>query len=435
MYPGTSAAQAIDARRRGEAGTRRVPRMVYWLGLTSLLIDVSTEMLTSVLPVFMFTLLGLSPLQVGALDGAFQGAAAATRLVAAWCADVLRNNQRVALIGYAASLLARALLLASLVGGALFALAALLLDRLGKGIRTAPRDALIAAHAEPGQTNAAFGLHRSMDAVGAFAGPALAAGLLWLWVDRYDILFTASLVFAALGVGVFALRVKNPVVPVQPPSAAVQRSSAPEPGGPGARAAGRWALLWSSAHYVRLLPVACSLALFTVSDGLLYLMLQQQLRLEAHHVPMLYVCTALVFLVSALPVARVADRWGSRGVFLSGYVLLGAAYAVVCAQLGPTPVQLALVVLLVGMHYAATDGILPALVVSALDAKVHTTGLALLASAVAVSRFASSLLFGGIWQAYSPAHAVGLFGLGLAVGLVAAVLLLPKPPTARAAQP
>jgi hypothetical protein len=425
MYQVTSAAQAINAKRQG---MHRVPRAVYWLGLTSMMVDISTEMLTSVLPVFMYTVLGLSLMQVGALDGMFQGVSAATRLVTAYCADKWRNNQRVAFIGYALSLLARVLLLASMVWGALLALAGLLLDRLGKGIRTAPRDALIAAHAEPGHTNAAFGLHRSMDAVGAFIGPVLAAGILWLSVDRFEILFAVSLTFAALGLGVFGLRVKNPATPLirSTTSASAFGATTPEVSWPMGR---RLALLWRSPSYVRLLLVACGLALFTISDGLLYLMLQDRLRLGAHQVPMIYVGTAFVFLVAAFPLARGADRWSPGAVFLTGYVFLGAAYAAVYLQLGPVAVQLALVILLVGMHYAATDGILPALVVAALEAPVHTTGLALVATCVAIVRFASSTLFGWTWQAYGPEHAVGVFGLGLTLGVLVAMFLLRKPPS------
>ena len=142
----------LDAKAQStgntSAGVTPIPRVIYWIGLTSLLTDISAEMVASTLPVFLFTVLALSPLQVGVIDGLYMGLSAMVRVFAAYWADTRFGNRAVALCGYVLAALARLVFLLAAPFGALFAFAGLLMDRLGKGIRTAPRDALIAAHTE-----------------------------------------------------------------------------------------------------------------------------------------------------------------------------------------------------------------------------------------------------------------------------------------------
>ena len=146
---------------------RAVPRVVIWVGITSLLTDLATEMVGSVLPAFLFSVLLLPPLMVGFMEGVYQGAAAILRLPTGIWADRFQKHKSVAALGYGMSAVAKLALLLSMQWGLLAALISLGLDRVGKAVRTAPRDVLIAAHAESGQKGAAFGLHRAMDAVGA----------------------------------------------------------------------------------------------------------------------------------------------------------------------------------------------------------------------------------------------------------------------------
>lgn len=429
MYAATAAAKALEAARANQSlGSRRVPAMIYWLGATSLLVDISSEMLTSVLPVFLLTVLTLSPLQVGALDGLFQGAAALTQVVAGHKADRSQNNRRVAWIGYAMSVAARALLLLSMAGGALFAFAALLCDRLGKGMRTAPRDALIALHADPQYVARAFGVHRTMDAVGAFAGPLLAAGILWLWVDRYDILMGTSLLFAIAGVAVFTVRVRN--APASPQ--ADDLSNPPHLGLADGGLLQRLRALFAHRAYRRLASVVAGLGLFTVSDGMLYLMLQQQTELQARYVPMIHVGSALVFLAMAIPLSRAADRWQPRKVFLFGYLCLGLAYACVFAQVGAPMLRIFLTACLMGMHYAATDGVLAVMVVAMLEPRMRTTGLAVIVTCAGLAKLASSPLLGWIWEVSGAQQGMLGFAVGLGVCMAIAAWGLPS---GRAIQP
>jgi len=380
--------------------------MVYWLGATSLLMDISSEMVSSVLPIFMFTALAMSPLQVGVIDGVFQGLASLTRVLAAHRADALRDNHRIAWAGYAMSAVAVGLLLLSMAGGALFAFVALMLDRLGKGIRTAPRDALIAAHAGSGRINAAFGVHRSMDAAGAFAGPLMAGAILWLWVDRYEILLAVSLAFAIASVLVFGAKVRNPV---DLPDAC----SATGGGAPAKGLVARVAQLLRYRPYRRLLLAVGGLGIFTVSDGMLFLALQQQTQMPPRYMPLVYVASALVFLLAVMPLARAADRWGARRILVSGYLCLGLAYG--CLQAWPLAeeVRVIAVALLVGLSHAATDGILAIMVVALVPRGDRTTGLALMGTVSGLAKLVSSPLLGWLWQSVSVLHAVAMFGGGL----------------------
>jgi sugar phosphate permease len=215
------------APAHGRSERAAVPRIVYWVGLSSLLADISAESVASALPVFLFTVLQLSPLAVGFLDGLYQGGAALVSVVAAYFADRRRNNRGIALLGYALSAVSRLGLIASGSLGLLVAMVSLCIDRVGKGIRTAPRDAIIAGHTPPAAMGAAFGVHRALDAVGAFVGPLVGAALLWLMPGRFEGLFWASFVFGVVGVLVFRARATEPrVAPTQPNVAPPRRACA-----------------------------------------------------------------------------------------------------------------------------------------------------------------------------------------------------------------
>ncbi|MYS09312.1 MFS transporter, partial [Streptomyces sp. SID6041] len=170
---------------------RRVPGTVLALGAVSLVTDVSSEMVTAVLPLYLVLGLGLSPLQFGLLDGLSTGATALVRLLGGATADRGGRHKAVGGIGYALSACSRLGLL--LAGGATgWIAAALAADRLGKGVRTAPRDALITLHSPPEHLGRAFGTHRAMDTTGALLGPPAAFALLWATADAYDAVFAVS---------------------------------------------------------------------------------------------------------------------------------------------------------------------------------------------------------------------------------------------------
>ncbi|MFI8497157.1 MFS transporter [Streptomyces sp. NPDC085524] len=419
MYLSTSRAADIAADAPAPRGPlRAVPGTVIALGLVSLVTDVSAEMVTAVLPLYLVAGLGMSPLVFGALDGLHQGATALLRLAGGRIADRTRRRKLVAGAGYALSAACKGALLA--VATPWSVAAVLAADRAGKGLRTAPRDALISLSCPPQDQGRAFGVHRALDTAGALLGPLAAFGVLWVVVDGYDAVFTVSCCVALLGVALLALFVRE--APGAAPAA--RRPAAHAAVGAPAQAPVRTLLRIPELR--RLCLTAAVLGLFTVGDAFLYLLLQRRLDLPAAYFPLLPVGTAAVFLAAAVPAGRYADRLGRGRVFLAGHVpLIGACLLLLL----PVPAGLPLaagVLVLLGLFYAATDGVLMAAAGAVLPAGLRTTGLAVLQTAQALARFAGSVLFGAAWTLWGPgpalAAAAGGLLLSVASGGVPALL-------------
>jgi len=367
------------ARVRG--GLRRVATgNVLALGLVSLVTDVSAEMVTAVLPAYLVLGLHLSLSQYGLLDGLYTGATAVTRLAGGYLADRFQRRKLVALLGYGLSAVAKVGLLGAGSAGGIGAVIAV--DRTGKGIRTAPRDALIAgAVAEP-DLGQAFGVHRGMDAVGAFLGPLAAAGLLLLaGTADYRPVFVGSLCAAVLGLVLLGLLV------VEPPPTVRSHPVAPRP-------PLRLRELGTAPGFGRLCAAAALLGLVTVGDGFVYLVLQRRDDLPVRVFPLLAVGTSLAFLALAVPLGRLADRVGRWPVVVLGHAALLAVYLLLGSGHGPVWLVLALH----GTFYAATDGVLAALAVPLVPAALRTTALAVLQTGQALAYLVSSVVFGLLWQ-------------------------------------
>ncbi|WP_242454735.1 MFS transporter [Bailinhaonella thermotolerans] len=394
-----------------EASVRRGGRVagnVLALGTVSLITDVSAEMVTAVLPLYLVLAVGLSPLQFGVLDGLYFGVTALVRLGGGWLADRGRRRKLVAGIGYALSALAKPALL--LAGGSAAGLgAAVAADRVGKGLRSAPRDALIAASGRPESLGRAFGVHRAMDAVGAFCGPLVAFAVLWAAPGAYDAVFVVSGCVAVFGVLVFAAAVRD------------RREEAVRP-----RARASWRSdrrVWAAC------ACAALLGLVTISDAFVYLMLQERLGLAAHWFPLLPLGTAGAFLLLAVPFGRLADRRGRVGVFLGGHLALLAVYALLAGPVSGTALLVA-VLALHGVFYAATDGVLMALAGPLLAEESRAGGLAVLQTAQALGRFASSVLVGLLWTVWSREAALWAAAGGLVVAVAVSAALLTRRVTA-----
>lgn len=406
-----------------QASPQAIPAVVYWIGLTSLLTDISSEMVAAILPVYMFSVLQLSALQVGFLDGLYQGGAALVRVAFAYWSDKYHAAKRMAVIGYAMSAVAKMLLALSAAGGLLFVLLSLMLDRIGKGVRSAPRDALIAQHTPTHSLNRAFGVHRSMDAAGALIGPFLATALLWYWVNDYTMIFTFSIVFGVLGVLCIALKVRQPEKPVV--------LSVLEPQLPQSFKASLFALLRNKA-YVKTCLIAALLSLFTISDGLFYLTVQQHTGLPSYAVTALFAGSATVFMFTAIWFGRIADHQNPFKLYIWAYVGLLAMYLLwmmwssTYAEPSATPLSWAnmavglTIVVLTGVFYGASDGILVASLVKQLSPSVLTTGLALFASLQGVVKIVSSTAYGWLWQTLGTGTAIQIYAAGLTLCIAAA---------------
>ncbi|WP_431676573.1 MFS transporter [Kitasatospora sp. KL5] len=380
------------------------------LGTVSLITDVSSEMVTAVLPLYLVTALNLGPAAYGLVDGLYGGATVLLRLVGGYLADRTQRRKAVAGAGYALSAVAKLGLLAA--GSSLTALGAVITaDRAGKGLRSAPRDALITLSAPADSLGRAFGLHRTMDAVGAFAGPLAALAVLAAAGQAFDAVFVTSFCVALFGVLVLVLFVRDRRA-VLPATGAVSPAAALG--------------LLRLAPVRRLVLAAALLGLATVGDGFVYLLLQRREAISLGWFPLLAAGTSLGYLLLAAPLGAVADRIGRLPVLLGGYAALASVYFLLHGPLGG-PALPVLVLALHGLFYAATDGVLMALAGPRLPQALRTTGIALVQSAQALAYLVSSVLFGLAWQLWGPAAASRAAGLAVLVAAAATAVLLAGP--------
>jgi Major Facilitator Superfamily len=411
MYQ-VEASRALLKPRTWATSTARlsVPRNVVLLGLVSLLTDVSAEMVATVLPLYLVFSLGVTPLALGAIDGLYRGAAAIVQVAGGFASDRLQRHKEVATIGYGLSALCKVGLVA--VGSSLGAIGALVAsDRIGKGIRTAPRDALISLSSTKAGLATAFGVHRAMDSAGAMLGPLVAFGILLAAPARFDAVFVVSTAFAFLGLAVLVLAVQG------------RPSRAPVPAAGGTQPSLGVALKIAADRRFRLLLLAAGgMALASVSDALIYVGLQRQSGFEPAVFPLLFVITAVVFMALAIPVGRLADRFGRAPVLLVGHALLLPVYGLLLSPVGTAGVLLSL--LAMGAYFAATDGVTTALAGAILPDRLQATGIGILITVVSLGNLASSLAFGALWFALGLQSAVLVFAAALAVVLAIATPLL-----------
>jgi MFS family permease len=405
-----------DEREAVEERSRRLPvsRTVVLLGLTSLLTDLSAEMVSAILPLYLTVELRLTALQFGVFEGLYQALTAPVRIVGGVLTDRCRRYQEVASFGYGLSAICK---LGLFVAGGAWGLIItfLFLDRMAKGIRTAPRDALIALSSTRQTRAEALGVHRTFDTIGAMLGPFVAFSLLGLIPHGFDAVFVVSFCFAAVGAGIVTLLVKSQHSPrdQSPMSTRVSWHSIRE--------------LFQADAFRTLLAVCALLSCVTVSDAFIYLALRHRADISGQLFPLLYLGTASVTLLLTMPVGRLADQFGRGRVFWGGYVLLGGVYGVLLLPaLGPVIVACGLVLL--GAYYAATDGVLMAIVGNIIPQQFLTSGLACLATVAAFMRFLSSIMFGSLWGWGGPEWAVSIFGIGLLTFLSLSLYIFAKSP-------
>lgn len=385
-------------------GLRYARRNVWILGLTSLLTDASSEMVAAILPLYALYFLHVSPAMFGVVDGLQQGGASIVKLAAGWVTDRSQRHKTVAAAGYLASALSRLGLLVAAGGASTLALLTVL-DRVGKGIRTAPRDAIISLSVPRGAMASAFGIHRALDTTGAMIGPLLAFLVLRWIADGYDVVFVISLALALVGVAALVLFVDTGAMA----EAAIEAPPAPQ--------SPRW-----SARFVCIAVLAAMFGLATISDSFIYLSLQRKLGFASGYLPLLFVATPAVYLTLAIPAGRIADRIGRTAVIIGGYSAMLVLYAILSSA-SSSLATIAICVLLLGSFYAMTDGVFAALASSELPAERRATGLAIVGTCNDVGRLLSSLLFGWLWSRSAPDAAARTFIPLLAVALGVSIVV------------
>ncbi|HKU34558.1 MAG TPA: MFS transporter [Paenarthrobacter sp.] len=395
----------------------RLSPVIIWLGIVSMVTDVSSESVTAILPLYITGFLGLSTIAFGFIDGINQGASAIVRIAAGWAADRSGHPKRIALAGYGLSMLAR---IGFLFAGGFWAIAAIVTgDRIGKGIRTAPRDALITVSAQPEHLARSFGIHRMLDNIGAAAGPLIAFLVLLLIPNGFSTVFVVSLAFAVIGVTVLGL--------VVPDLRAGGHKDTPPSDAPAKGQRRLLAFSWSHLKEPglgRLLIAAGLLGLVTIGDGFIYLVLQDRDSFAVQWFPLLFVGTNVAFLALAVPLGRLADRLGKVPVFIAGHVALLMCYLLAAAPFGGIWATLGCLLLL-GGFYAATDGVLAALAAQLTPKDKLATGIASAQTVVALTRMGASAGFGVLWYAVGASTAVLLAGVLLATAVVAVIFILP----------
>ncbi|WP_285223987.1 MFS transporter [Frankia sp. Mgl5] len=410
---------------------RAVPGTVLVLGTVSLITDISSEMITAVLPLYLVTELGLSPLGFGLLDGVYNGVSGVVRLVGGHLADRGRRYKAIAAIGYGLSALCRPALLA--VHGMMSIGVVLATDRTGKGLRTAPRDAMISLASPSDTQGRSFGVHRAMDTAGALLGPIIAFFVMRTTVDGFDAVFTVSFCVATTGVVILLLFVPgrdHALSGTSEQAEQIEQPQAPQtPEEPEAvTVSARAALgLLRGRELRRLTVCAALLGLATVSDSFLYLLLQHSLGVPDEWFPLLPVGTATAFLLLAVPVGQAADRFGSWRVFLVGHGGLLAAYGLLLLPVHGDGLPI-VVLLLHGAFYAATDGVLMAAAAVSVPVPLRSSGLALVQTGQAATRFVCSLLFGAAWTAWGDRTALTAAMVALAACVALSAALRPVRP-------
>lgn len=392
-----------EAASKSPRMVARVPTGVWVLGFVSLLMDTSSEMIHGLLPVYLTGVLGASALTVGAIEGVAEATALITRIFSGALSDWLGKRKLLTLIGYGLAVVTKpAFPLATSVG---WLVAARFIDRIGKGIRGAPRDALIADIAPAELRGASFGLRQALDTIGAFMGPGLAILLMLASHNDFRLVFWFAVLPAVLCVTLLAVAVREPA---QPP----RRAQARFPLTPAElKRLGR--PFWLVA------TVAAVFTLARFSEAFLILR-ARSLGLDAAFAPGVLVVMNVVYALSAYPAGALSDRLGRRGVFLAGVVLLIAAD--LALGFAPSLAGVAAGLVLWGLHMGFTQGLLAAFVADAVPADLRGTGYGALNLVIGLATLAASLVAGALWDWVGP-PATFLAGAGLAAVAFAGVAL------------
>ena len=378
----------------------RIPRTVWVLGGVSLFMDMSSELVHAILPVYLTTVLGLSVLAVGIIEGVAEATASMLKVVSGFLSDRFATRKPLALLGYGLAALTKPVF--PMADTAFGVVAARFVDRVGKGIRGAPRDAIVADVTPPHLRDAAYGLRQSLDTVGAFAGPLLAMLFLWLWAGDLRMVLWVAVVPAVIAVGLLAFGVEEP--PVQTPQ---RRTAALQFAAMGHLPSGFWHLLVLTALF----------SLARLSEAFLILR-AQELQLALLWIPLVMIVMSAVYSLSSYPAGLLATRFGKNALLAASLVALVAATSVL-AWVPGTP-GLWLGVALWGLHMGLSQGGLSAAVAEFAPAELRATVFGLFHFVTGIFQLLSGAFAGWLWAYHGSSAA---FMAGTAWALLALAVL------------
>jgi len=385
---------------------RSVPPGVAALGFVSLLMDLSSETIHSLLPVFMVTTLGAGVAVLGLVEGLAEASASIAKVFSGWLSDRIGRRKALTLAGY--GLAAASKVLFPIARSVEMVMLARFSDRIGKGIRGAPRDALIADMTAPGQRGAAFGLRQAMDTVGACLGPALAIGLMLATQGNIRLIFAVAALPALIAVLVLALAVKESprAAPPRAPRVPIVIGDLKALGAP----------------YWRITALSTAFALARFSEAFLVLRGQTD-GLSPAFAPAVMIVMTLVYALVAAPAGALADRMPARRLLSAGLMTLIPADLIL--GLGHGIAALGVGAGLWGLHMALTQGLFAALTAEAAPAPLRGSGFGLSNLLGGIATLIASLAAGALWTAFGPPSAFLTAG-GVCALVLAGLWLIPQ---------
>ncbi|HDR9762070.1 TPA: MFS transporter [Burkholderia cepacia ATCC 25416] len=388
-----------------------IPRTVWALGFVSLFMDLSSELVHALLPVYLVTTMGMSVAALGVLEGAAEATAMIVKVFSGAISDWLGRRKGLLLLGYGLAALTKPLF--PLAGTPSVVITARLLDRVGKGIRGAPRDALVADVAPPEIRGACFGLRQSMDTIGAFLGPALAIVLMLWFADHIRTVLWFAVVPAFIAIGLIAFGIQEP---------------GPAPAPRTFRSPLHWrALREFPARYWFVVVIGATFTLARFSEAFLVLRAQQT-GLELAWIPGVMVVMSLAYSLSAYPVSILSDRLDRRILLAIGMVLLIAADLVL--GIGKSVPSMFVGVAVWGLHMGFTQGILATMVSETSPATLRGTAFGVFNLACGVCMLLASAIAGGLWERFGAA-ATFLAGAALVAIPLCLCWFAPRPTVSR----
>ncbi|HOX72551.1 MAG TPA: MFS transporter [Dokdonella sp.] len=355
----------------------KIPASVWALGFVSLFTDIGSEMVHSLLPVLLAGTLGASALTIGLIEGAAESLVLITKVFSGYLSDAFGKRKPLVLLGYGLAAAVKPLF--PLAGSVGTIVTARLLDRFGKGIRGAPRDALIADITPQEVRGAAFGLRQSMDSIGAVIGPLLAVGLMAVFLGNIDAVLWFAVVPGVIAVGLIVFVVREPAHVERRARLPISRAGLASLGKP----------FWMVVVVGGLLSLARFSEAFLILRG-------AQLGLSNTFVPLVLVIMSVVYTASAWPVGILSDRWSRRGLFAAGVFVLVLADGVFAVASGPLGVFVGAG--LWGLHLGMTQGLLSTMVADTTPAAWRGTGFGVYSLVSGIALLVASVAAGALWD-------------------------------------